>query len=160
MSDVFSESWGSYQKFWPFLTLLVFWFQIWLPGISFCSGLPDGDYKDPANCYGYISCSDGLTNYKDCPTGLRYNYTINQCDWPAHVPCDQGMLFTVKLTCSQLLKFDKFMYIAFENKWVVPRNHAIIINGNFRSKRKWGLLRTWNLVSNSSSPYMICLLTN
>ena len=27
------------------------------------------------------------------------------------------------------------MYIAFENKWVVPRNHAIIINGNFRSKR-------------------------
>ena len=64
--------------------------------ISFCSGLPNGNYKDPNNCYGFISCSNGLTYHMDCPAGLRYNYTINQCDWPANVPCDQGMCFTIK----------------------------------------------------------------
>ena len=63
--------------------------------MSFCSGLPNGNYKDPNNCYGFISCSNGLTYKMDCPAGLRYNYTINQCDWPANVPCDQGMCFTI-----------------------------------------------------------------
>lgn len=63
--------------------------------ISFCSGLPDGNYKDPNNCYGFISCSNGLTYKMDCPAGLRYNYTIDQCDWPVNVPCDQGMCCTI-----------------------------------------------------------------
>ena len=63
--------------------------------ISFCSGLPDGNYKDPHNCYGFISCSNGLTYKMNCPAGLRYNYTINQCDWSANVPCDQGMCCTI-----------------------------------------------------------------
>ncbi|KAL9966350.1 hypothetical protein ACROYT_G024405 [Oculina patagonica] len=60
--------------------------------ISFCFGLPNGNYKDPNNCYGFISCSNGLTYKMDCPAGLRYNYTINQCDWPANVPCDQDII--------------------------------------------------------------------
>ncbi|KAM7447623.1 hypothetical protein ABFA07_004168 [Porites harrisoni] len=60
--------------------------------ISFCSGLQNGNYKDPNNCHGYIFCSNGIMYKKNCPAGLRYNYVLKQCDLPANVPCDEGVV--------------------------------------------------------------------
>ena len=52
-----------------------------------CWGKPNGNYKDPGNCYGYISCSNQIAYYMPCPAGLKYNEVHDKCDWPKNVNC-------------------------------------------------------------------------
>ncbi|KAM7434295.1 hypothetical protein ABFA07_015575 [Porites harrisoni] len=52
-----------------------------------CWGKPNGNYKDPGNCYGYISCSNQIAYYMPCPAGLKYNEVKDKCDWPKNVNC-------------------------------------------------------------------------
>lgn len=59
-------------------------------GAGFCSGKSNGNYEDPDNCYGFISCSNGRTFKMKCPSGLKYNKKIARCDWPQNVQCGQG----------------------------------------------------------------------
>ena len=42
---------------------------------DFCAGKKDGDYADPSNPSGYISCSGGITYRRKCPAGLVWNDT-------------------------------------------------------------------------------------
>ena len=52
-----------------------------------CTGKPNGNYKDPGNCYGFISCSNQIAYYMPCPAGLKYNEVHDKCDWPKNVNC-------------------------------------------------------------------------
>lgn len=47
---------------------------------GFCYGKHNGDYRDPNNCYGFITCSNGLTYYRDCPDDLMFNEAKDECD--------------------------------------------------------------------------------
>ena len=53
----------------------------------FCRGKPNGNYRDPDTCYGYIACSNGITYKMPCPAGLMYNAKKDQCDYPKNVHC-------------------------------------------------------------------------
>ncbi|KAK2548806.1 Chitin-binding domain protein cbd-1 [Acropora cervicornis] len=48
---------------------------------EFCKNKSDGDYADPNNRYGFITCSGGLTYYRNCPANLRFNQTLDECVW-------------------------------------------------------------------------------
>ena len=48
---------------------------IYLFTADFCAGKKDGDYADPSNPSGYISCSGGITYRRKCPAGLVWNDT-------------------------------------------------------------------------------------
>ncbi|KAJ7365191.1 chitin binding, partial [Desmophyllum pertusum] len=52
-----------------------------------CQGQANENYKDPNNCYGFITCSNGLAYHMDCPAGLKYNEQTDQCDLPQNVTC-------------------------------------------------------------------------
>ncbi|XP_078349279.1 uncharacterized protein LOC144634249 [Oculina patagonica] len=55
-----------------------------------CQGKPNGNYKDPNNCHGYIACSNGNTHYKDCAPAtpqLVYNEQTDQCVYPSELAC-------------------------------------------------------------------------
>ncbi|XP_029193720.2 thrombospondin-1-like [Acropora millepora] len=54
---------------------------------GFCDGKRDGDYANPSNCYGFISCSGGIAYDKPCAPGLKFNERIDACDYNA--PCYQ-----------------------------------------------------------------------
>ena len=41
--------------------------------VNICNGKPDGHYKDPDNCYGYIACVKGIAERFYCPYSLRFN---------------------------------------------------------------------------------------
>lgn len=51
-------------------------------GLDFCKGKEDGDYGDPDNPSGYISCSGGVTHKRKCPQGFVWNEEGKYCDWP------------------------------------------------------------------------------
>ena len=57
---------------------------------GFCDGKRDGDYANPSNCYGFISCSGGIAYDKPCAPGLKFNERIDACDYSA--PCYQGVV--------------------------------------------------------------------
>ena len=59
-------------------------------GGGFCHGKTNGNYRDPDNCYGFITCSNQIAYKMDCNSGLKYNEKIDQCDWPQNVQCGQG----------------------------------------------------------------------
>ncbi len=46
-----------------------------------CSDKKDGDYDHPSNpCSAeYVTCSGGETNYRNCPSGLVYDWDNNRC---------------------------------------------------------------------------------
>ena len=54
---------------------------IYLFTADFCAGKKGGDYADPSNPSGYISCSGGITYERNCPAGLVWNDTKKICDW-------------------------------------------------------------------------------
>ena len=54
---------------------------IYLFTADFCAGKKDGDYADPSNPSGYISCSGGITYRRKCPAGLVWNDTKKICYW-------------------------------------------------------------------------------
>lgn len=74
----------------------------------------------------------------DCPAGLRYNYTINQCDWPANVPCDQGMCCTITPIYYQVILAILCVRITFLSGFVSifdPAQHRLKLNKkNFANK--------------------------
>ena len=63
-------------------------------GAGFCDGKADGNYRDPDNCYGYISCTNQITVPMDCPGNLKYNEPKDKCDYPENVDCDPGEVCT------------------------------------------------------------------
>ena len=65
-----------------------------LSGDGFCDDKANGNYRDPDNCYGFISCSNKIAYKMNCPANLKYNETTDQCDWPQNVQCSPG---TVRL---------------------------------------------------------------
>lgn len=61
-------------------------FLLFLFHLGFCSGKPDGNYKDPAETTnGYITCSNGITYHMPCPEGLVWNDKAKICDYPHNV---------------------------------------------------------------------------
>ena len=60
---------------------------------NFCDGKPNGDYKDPDTCHGFISCSNGIPYKMPCPAGLCFNEKKDQCDYCKYVPCGKPLSF-------------------------------------------------------------------
>lgn len=52
-----------------------------------CEGKPDGWYPDKFNCSKYWHCSAEKGTHFLCGTGLVYEYTKVQCDFPDRVKC-------------------------------------------------------------------------
>ena len=44
-----------------------------------CTGVPDGDYADIHNPYGYITCQGGHTIRKNCPPGKMWDTETKSC---------------------------------------------------------------------------------
>ena len=61
------------------------------PWVNICHGKPDGHYKDPDNCYGYIACVNGIAQKFHCPYFLRFNPKTKQCDYPEFVACGKHL---------------------------------------------------------------------
>ena len=55
--------------------------------LGFCKDRDDGNYRDPDNCFGFITCSNYMTYKRHCPAGLKYNQAKDWCDWPKNVLC-------------------------------------------------------------------------
>lgn len=66
----------------------IFWFS----SGDFCSSKVNGNYRDSANCHGYIACSNGITYHMPCPAGLVWNDAKKICDWKRNVPPPCGTL--------------------------------------------------------------------
>lgn len=62
----------------------------------FCQGKRNGNYANPKNCSGYITCDTGFTVFMNCPSGLWYNETIDRCDHPQNVQCQGKSLMRQK----------------------------------------------------------------
>ena len=60
---------------------------------NFCDGKPNGDYKDPDTCHGFISCSNGIPYKMPCPANLCFNERKDQCDYCKNVPCGKPLIF-------------------------------------------------------------------
>ena len=58
-----------------------------------CTGRTDGNYLHPTLCTHFVSCSGGRAIDMFCPLAdnqgnlLRYNSTINACDYPRDTAC-------------------------------------------------------------------------
>ncbi|KAJ7365193.1 hypothetical protein OS493_007844 [Desmophyllum pertusum] len=61
-------------------------------GAEFCEDKADGNYKDPDNCYGFITCANQITYFRSCPEGLMYNEKTDQCDYPENVQCSTEVI--------------------------------------------------------------------
>ncbi|KXJ12755.1 Chitotriosidase-1 [Exaiptasia diaphana] len=59
---------------------------------NYCSGKGNGNYPDPDNCNGYISCVHSRIVKMPCPKGLVWSDSVKRCEWPskAKPPCRQG----------------------------------------------------------------------
>ena len=57
---------------------------------NYCDGKPNGDYNDPDNCYGFISCSNGIPYHMPCADHLKFNNKTDTCE--GNVPCYPGCL--------------------------------------------------------------------
>ena len=57
------------------------------PWVNICHGKPDGHYKDPDNCYGYIACVKGIAQKFFCPYSLRFDAKTQRCYYPDFVTC-------------------------------------------------------------------------
>ncbi|XP_057292943.1 peritrophin-44-like [Hydractinia symbiolongicarpus] len=54
---------------------------------AICNEKPDGYYKDPKNCKGYVTCKNGMTYHQECPFELFYNADKKLCDFEENVDC-------------------------------------------------------------------------
>lgn len=51
---------------------------------SFCIKQPDGHYRNPWDCHGYISCINGRSIERKCAIDrLVYNPYTDSCEWPS-----------------------------------------------------------------------------
>ena len=76
---------------------------LFLLGLGFCDGKSNGDYRDPGNCYGFVTCSNGTPYKMKCPSTLKFNDQTKRCDWPQNVQCHAGNLVTLNTHVSKLL---------------------------------------------------------
>lgn len=52
---------------------------------SFCIKQADGNYRDPWNCHGYISCVNGRSHQRQCAIDtLVYNPYTDRCQYASH----------------------------------------------------------------------------
>lgn len=56
-------------------------------GPDFCKDKSNGDYSDPSNSCGYVTCSNGITYQRDCPDGLAWNNQGGYCDFSDSADC-------------------------------------------------------------------------
>ncbi|CAH1788342.1 unnamed protein product [Owenia fusiformis] len=56
-------------------------------GAGGCRALPDGLYRDPNTCYGFIHCFSGFTYRNKCPKGLAWNERQKNCDYVFNTAC-------------------------------------------------------------------------
>ncbi|KAF0297291.1 Peritrophin-1 [Amphibalanus amphitrite] len=47
-------------------------------------------FRDEANCAVFYQCSNGVAYKFDCPAGTLFDTTLNVCNWPDAVICDEG----------------------------------------------------------------------
>ena len=47
----------------------------------------DGSFKDPSNCAKFYVCVGVITQHMECPSGLYFDASSKNCDWPANVVC-------------------------------------------------------------------------
>ena len=52
--------------------------------LDFCKGKETGNYANPDDPSGYITCVNGITYKRKCPQGLVWNNEKKVCDWPSH----------------------------------------------------------------------------
>ncbi|XP_032218734.1 chondroitin proteoglycan 2 isoform X2 [Nematostella vectensis] len=57
------------------------------PKSPFCEEKKNGDYADPSNCNGFITCSNGYAYKRDCPFNLKFDTKKLECEWPNKVNC-------------------------------------------------------------------------
>ncbi|XP_068727246.1 mucin-like protein [Montipora capricornis] len=69
------------------MSILLLAFAEPIEGGFSCIGKANGDYRNPNNCYGFISCSNGIEYKMPCPAGLKFNEKTDECDY--NVPCYQ-----------------------------------------------------------------------
>ncbi|KAK3589931.1 hypothetical protein CHS0354_034948 [Potamilus streckersoni] len=71
--------------------LILFWF---LFGTSFCydptfcSGMVDGYYADPVDCYSFYQCAAGITYHNICSTGTAWDQSVFNCNYHGLVNCN------------------------------------------------------------------------
>lgn len=56
-------------------------FAFMIPPGNFCTGKANGNYPDPLNIYGYITCTNGAYCRVQCPGNLKWNAVKKMCDW-------------------------------------------------------------------------------
>ncbi len=55
---------------------------------AYCRALGAGLFPDPCSCNQFFNCgAGGAGGRQSCPSGLLFNKTTKQCDWPANVAC-------------------------------------------------------------------------
>ena len=58
-----------------------------------CNGKANGHYKDPGNCYGYITCVNGIAQRFYCPYTLRFNPKTQMCDYQQIIACGKPLAY-------------------------------------------------------------------
>ena len=74
---------------------------------DFICGTQFGYYRDPENCASYYICSFGIPLHKNCSKGLYFSIRLQICDWPANVPCEQGLCSLFPLNFFSLYCYSK-----------------------------------------------------
>lgn len=57
------------------------------PSVKFSCPSPSGFFKNPSDCTKFYQCSNWYPYQFSCPSGLRYNANILNCDWASNVSC-------------------------------------------------------------------------
>ena len=61
--------------------------------INICLSCPEDSttcFLPADNPYQFVECANGQAFYLDCPTGLVWDQTIENCNWPEEQPSDDG----------------------------------------------------------------------
>jgi len=82
-----------------FHCLLIFHDLLALAYSFSCPG-SDGYFPNPSDCSSFYQCVSWIVYKQDCPSGLRYNYGGNYCDWPQNVKCYEELPTTTSTKSS------------------------------------------------------------
>lgn len=95
-----------------------------------CSDKDDGNYADPGNCTRFISCSDGIASFRDCPMcqlapvtcpsgSTVYNETVESVYFLFLLPDLFHTLFTMKNSSEWYKKSIFFCYEWFTSPFQI-----------------------------------------